>query len=74
MVRWAVLAMFFANGAVLTNWPAVFPIQTGLTLSESELGLALMGMAVGAGLSIVVPLAFSTAGNTPGLPSIESGL
>jgi hypothetical protein len=30
MARWAVLAMFFANGAVVAHWPAVFPIQTGL--------------------------------------------
>ena len=48
MARWAVLAMFFANGALLANWLARIPqIQAGLALSEGELGLVLMGMAVG---------------------------
>jgi len=48
MARRAVLAMFFANGALLANWLARIPqIQASLTLSEGELGLALMGMAVG---------------------------
>ncbi|MCB0195607.1 MAG: MFS transporter [Anaerolineae bacterium] len=48
LARWAVLAMFFANGALLANWLARIPqIQANLALSEGELGLALMGMAVG---------------------------
>ena len=48
MARWAVLAMFFANGAVLASWLARIPqIQASLAMSEGELGLALMGLAVG---------------------------
>lgn len=48
MARWAVLTMFFANGAVLANWLARIPqIQANLALSEGQLGLVLMGMAVG---------------------------
>ena len=48
MARWAVLAMFFANGAVSANWLArILQIQANLAMSEGELGLVLMGMAVG---------------------------
>jgi MFS family permease len=46
--RWAVLAMFFANGALLANWLSRIPqIQANLGMSEGDLGLALMGAAVG---------------------------
>jgi len=46
--RLAVLAMFFANGAVFANWVARIPqIQAKLALSEGELGLVLLGIAVG---------------------------
>jgi hypothetical protein len=48
MARRAVLVMFFANGAMLANWLARIPqIQANLSMSEGQLGLALMGMAVG---------------------------
>jgi MFS family permease len=48
MARWAVLAMFFANGALLANWLSRIPqIQASLAMSEGQLGLALMGLAVG---------------------------
>jgi len=48
MARRAVLVMFFANGALLANWLARIPqIQANLAMSEGELGLALMGIAVG---------------------------
>ncbi|MCG3208184.1 MAG: Inner membrane protein YbjJ [Anaerolineae bacterium] len=46
--RWAVLAMFFINGALFANWVARIPqIQAKLALSEGELGLVLLGIAVG---------------------------
>lgn len=46
--RWAVVAMFFINGGMVGNWVSRIPqIQQKLTLSEGELGLVLMGMAVG---------------------------
>lgn len=46
--RWAVVAMFFINGAMVGNWVSRIPqIQQTLALSEGELGLVLMGMAVG---------------------------
>lgn len=48
MARWAVLAMFFANGALFANWLSRIPqIQANLAMSEGQLGLALMGLAVG---------------------------
>ncbi len=48
MARWAVLAMFFANGALMANWLSRIPqIQANLAMSEGQLGLALMGLAVG---------------------------
>ena len=48
MARWAVLAMFFANGAVFANWLARIPqIQAKLAMNEGLLGLVLMGLAVG---------------------------
>lgn len=48
MARWAVLVMFFANGALLANWLSRIPqIQANLAMSEGDLGLTLMGMAVG---------------------------
>lgn len=40
--------MFFINGAMVGNWVSRIPqIQQKLALSEGELGLVLMGMAVG---------------------------
>ncbi len=46
--RWAVLAMFFINGALFANWVARIPqIQAKLALSEGQLGLVLLGIAVG---------------------------
>lgn len=46
--RWAVLVMFFANGALLANWLSRIPqIQAKLSFSEGDLGLVLMGLAVG---------------------------
>ncbi|GAB4432380.1 MAG: MFS transporter [Anaerolineae bacterium] len=48
MARWAVVAMFFANGALLANWLSRIPqIQANLAMSEGDLGLVLMGMAIG---------------------------
>lgn len=48
MARWAVLAMFFVNGALFANWLSRIPqIQANLAMSEGQLGLALMGLAVG---------------------------
>lgn len=48
MARWAVLVMFFANGALFANWLSRIPqIQANLAMSEGDLGLALMGLAVG---------------------------
>jgi len=46
--RWAVLAIFFINGAILANWIARIPdIQHKLDLSEGELGIVLLGISVG---------------------------
>ncbi|MEM7029514.1 MAG: MFS transporter [Chloroflexota bacterium] len=48
LARWAVLVMFFANGALLASWLSRIPqIQANLTMSEGQLGLALMGLAGG---------------------------
>jgi predicted MFS family arabinose efflux permease len=46
--RWAVVAMFFINGAMFANWVSRIPqIQEGLALSEGGLGVVLLGIAVG---------------------------
>jgi len=46
--RWAVVAMFFINGMLFANWVSRIPqIQEKLSLSEGELGLVLLGLAVG---------------------------
>jgi fucose permease len=46
--RLAVLAAFFVNGALLGSWVSRIPaVQVRLALSEGELGLVLLGMAVG---------------------------
>jgi len=46
--RIAILAMFFINGALLANWVARIPaIQENLSLSESALGLSLIGVSAG---------------------------
>ena len=47
--RWAVAAMFLVNGALLANWVARIPaVQQRLGLSAGALGIALLGMAIGA--------------------------
>jgi len=47
--RRAVALMFFVNGALLANWVARIPaVQQRLGLSTGALGIALLGMAVGA--------------------------
>jgi len=55
--RWAVLTMFFINGAIMANWVSRIPqIQANLAMSEGALGLVLLWLAVG------VLLALSVAG------------
>ncbi|MGA8635376.1 MAG: MFS transporter [Candidatus Dormiibacterota bacterium] len=50
--RAAVLTMFFVNGAALATWVPLIPaVQQKLGLSASELGIALLGVAVGAVVS-----------------------
>jgi fucose permease len=47
--RGAVLTMFFVNGAALATWLSLIPaVQQKLALNASELGIALLGVAVGA--------------------------
>jgi MFS family permease len=47
--RWAVSTLFFVNGVVLASWASRVPaVQQQLGLSAGRLGLALLGMAVGA--------------------------
>lgn len=54
--RFAIAAMFFVNGAVSGNWLARIPaIQHRLELSNSELGVALLGMPVG--MLLITPIA-----------------
>jgi MFS family permease len=59
--RLAVLAAFFVNGAMLGTWVSRIPaVQLRLGMSEGELGLVLLGMAVG------VLVALSLAGGLVG--------
>ena len=47
--RVGVAAVFFANGVILSNWvPRIPAVQRDLGLSEGQLGVALLGAAVGA--------------------------
>lgn len=47
--RLSIAAIFFVNGAVFTNWvPRIPEVKATLGLSEGELGLALLGVAAGA--------------------------
>jgi len=56
VARLAVSGMFFVNGALLANWVARIPaVQQRLGLNAGALGIALLGMAIGALLSF--PLA-----------------
>ncbi len=51
--RGAVLIMFFVNGAAMATWVPLIPsVQQRLDLSAGELGLALLGVAVGAVMAI----------------------
>ncbi|MEJ7617656.1 MAG: MFS transporter [Pyrinomonadaceae bacterium] len=53
--RLAVSAMFLTSGALFANWVARIPaVQGRLALSEGALGLALLGLAVGALISMPV--------------------
>jgi MFS family permease len=46
--RWAVLVIFFINGALFANWVSRIPtVQGNLGLNKGELGLVLVGMSVG---------------------------
>lgn len=48
LARFAVVAMFFLNGAVFGTWVSRIPdVQVRLGLSEGALGLVLLGIAVG---------------------------
>ncbi|MBB6099844.1 MFS family permease [Deinobacterium chartae] len=54
--RWAVSAFFFANGAAFAHWVTRIPdIRRQAELSDAQLGLALLGIAIGALLAF--PLA-----------------
>ena len=54
--RWAVAAVFFANGAMIGCWAAHIPLaKERLDIGHAALGFALLGMAVGA--LIAMPLA-----------------
>lgn len=51
--RLAVLGVFFLNGVALASWVVRIPaVQQKLSLGEGALGLALLGMAVGALVSM----------------------
>ena len=49
MARAAVIAFFFLNGVIVASWAARIPaVQAKLALSPGQLGLALLGGAIGA--------------------------
>lgn len=53
--RFAISAIFFVNGFILASWVARIPaVSQRLELSSAELGIALLGMAVGALLAFPV--------------------
>ncbi len=53
--RFAISAIFFVNGFILASWVARIPaVSQRLELSSAQLGIALLGMAVGALLAFPV--------------------
>ena len=53
--RFAISAIFFVNGFILASWVARIPAISGrLELNSAQLGIALLGMAVGALLAFPV--------------------
>ncbi|GCE20398.1 MFS transporter [Dictyobacter kobayashii] len=55
IARAAVIALFFSNGTVIATWATRIPaIQTKLNLPPGQLGIALLGAAVGALLAMNV--------------------
>src|ERR671916_272077 len=57
--RWAVAAVFFANGAMIGTWAAHIPlVAEKLAIGHGALGLALLGMAVGALIAMPLSGAF----------------
>ncbi len=55
VARLAVLTIFFVNGATIASWVPHIPlVQEKLSLSEGLLGLALLGVALGAVFSLTL--------------------
>ncbi len=53
--RWAVSTIFFVNGAILASWVAHIPaVKSRQGISDGQLGLVLLSMAVGAILALPV--------------------
>jgi len=53
--RGAILAMFFVNGAGLATWLSMIPaVQQRLALTSGQLGVALLGLALGAVVAMPV--------------------
>ena len=49
IARIAVSTVFFVNGALFANWVSRIPaVREALNLNKAELGVALLGLAVGA--------------------------
>jgi MFS family permease len=49
LARWSTCLLFFLNGTIIATWATRIPaVQTKLMLSTGELGIALLGTAVGA--------------------------
>jgi MFS family permease len=58
--RWAVRALFFMNGALFATWASRIPaVQSALHLTNGQLGLALLAMALGAVVAMPVAGAMS---------------
>src|SRR2546421_10264088 len=53
--RWAVLVLFFVNGALFATWASRIPgVQSERGLSDGALGLALLVLALGAVIAMPV--------------------
>lgn len=73
--RFAVLSMFFINGTLFANWVSRIPqIQAHLSLSERELGFALMAMAVGVIVALSVAGGFIARLGSRVVTTIGAGL
>ena len=71
-VRWATTGVFFVNGAIVGTWIAQIPwIQQRFDLSDSQIGLTLMGMSLA--VIVAMPIAGQWVARRGSVPVLVAG-